>query len=126
VVSFCDQIEAMKAAGLCPHLQYVGVVASRYTAHHNVVRAERATVQDELRIRQLDCGFLPNDMFIPQTVSIVGHTGIAYFGLYGSQPAANAKRAITCLAEHVARQMGVPEVPSFKRDDQLAFPVAAE
>jgi chromosome partitioning protein len=126
VVSFCDQIETMKAAGLCPHLQYVGVVASRYAALQNVAKVAFSRVQDELRLRQLDCGFLSDDTFIPQTVSIVGHTGIAYFGLYGSQQAANAKRAITCLAEHVARQIGVPEVPSFKRDDQLAFPVAAE
>jgi hypothetical protein len=116
----------MKAAGLCPHLQYVGVVASRYAAMQNVAKVAFSRVQDELRLRQLDCGFLPNDTFIPQTVNIVGQTGIAYFGLHGSQPAANAKRAITCLAERVARRMGVPEVPSFKRDDQLAFPVAAE
>jgi cellulose biosynthesis protein BcsQ len=128
VVSFCDQLEGMKSAGLCPHLNYVGIVASRYAAHQAAWRGTLNEIQDQLKLRQLKCGFLPTETFIPQSVAVVRNPeeGIAYFSLHGSQQAANAKQAIIALAEHVAAQVCVPKTPSFARNLQLVFPVAAE
>lgn len=128
VVSFCDQLEEMKNAGICPYLGYVGIVASRHAAHQNAWLAVRREIQDQLNVRKLKCGFLPTATFVPQTVDIVRHAdqGIAYFSLQGTQPAANAKKAIIALAEHVAAQICVARVPSFTRDLQLVLPVAAE
>lgn len=94
----------------------------------NTWGAVREEIQDQLNARKLKCGFLPTDTFIPQTVEIVRNSneGIAYFSLQGSQAAANAKKAIINLAEHVAAQICVARVPSFVRDQQLVLPVAAE
>ncbi|MFT3731466.1 MAG: ParA family protein [Hyphomicrobium sp.] len=128
VVSFCDQIEGLKASGICPYLSYVGIVASRHAAQQNAWLGVRNEIQDQINLRNLKCGFLPSQTFIPQTVAMVRNSeeGIAYFSLQGSQPAANAKQAIVTLAEHVAAQICVPRVPSFARDLQLVLPVAAE
>lgn len=128
VVSFCEQIEALKSKDLCPHLRYVGVVASRFAAHQVAWRATIKEVEDQLNVRHLDCGFLPPETFIPQTISFTQNSedGIAYYSLTGSQQAANAKRSVIALAEHVAAQVGVPRTPNFNRNLQLVFPAAAE
>lgn len=128
VVSFCEQIEGMKAAGLCPHLSYVGVVASRYVEHQNAWRATVAEVEDQLNARRLDCGFLPLSAFIPQTIAFTQNSeeGIGYYSLRGSDSARKAKGAVAALAEHVAAQVGVPKTPNFSRNLQLVLPVAAE
>lgn len=128
VVSFCDQIEAMKAAGLCPHLSYVGIVASRFVEQQTGWRVTLAEVRDQLNARRLDCGFLPLGAFVPQTVALTQNSdeGIGYYSLSGSEAAAKAKRAVAVLAEHVAAQVGVPKTPNFNRNLQLVFPVAAE
>ena len=59
VVSFCDQIENMKSAGLCPHLNYVGIVACRFVANTVGWRRTVTEIQDQLHLRQLKCGFSP-------------------------------------------------------------------
>lgn len=128
VVSFCDQIESMKSAGLCPHLNYVGIVASRFMAHTVAWRRTVSEIQDQLNLRQLKCGFSPISTFIPQTVNMVSNSdeGIAYFSLKGSDTAIRTKIAIIELAEYVAAQVGVPKTPNFTVQPQLVFPVAAE
>ena len=128
VVSFCSQVEALKAAGVCPHLEYVGIVASRYVANLTTWLSVAREVEDQLKARNLKCGFLPADTFIPQTVDMTRNAdeGIAYYSLRGSQPAAKAKQAIARLAEHVAAQVCVPRNPALNRSLQLVLPVAAE
>jgi chromosome partitioning protein len=128
VVSFCAQVENMKQAGLCPHIGYVGVVTSRFVANTNAWYEPVRQVEDQLRARNLACGFLPQASFIPQTVNMTRNAdeGIAYYSLSGTQPAVNAKRAIACLAEHVAAQVCVPRSPAFDKSLQLVLPVAAE
>jgi chromosome partitioning protein len=128
VVSFCEQIESMKTGGLCPYLSYVGIVASRYVAQQTGWRATLAEVEDQMRARRLDCGFLPLETFVPQTVAFAQNSedGIGYYSLGGSDAAAKAKRAVATLAEHIAAQVGVPKTPNFGRNLQLVFPVAAE
>jgi cellulose biosynthesis protein BcsQ len=128
VVSFCEQIEAMKASELCPHLSYVGIVASRYVAQQRGWRVTLAEVEDQMRARRVDCGFLPLGTFIPQTVAFTQNSedGIGYYSLGGSEAAVKAKMAVAALAEHVAAQVGVPKTPNFNRNLQLVFPVAAE
>lgn len=128
VVSFCEQVAAMKSAGLCPHISYVGIVASRFVPHQVVWQRTVTEVEDQLRARKLDCGFLPLDTFIPQTINLTQNAdnGIGYYSLKGNQQAINAKRSVAALAEHVAAQVCVPRAPNFNRDNQLVFPVAAE
>ena len=77
-----------------------------------------------------DAGFSNPDTFggpvHTPTLAKLAEGGIAYYSLKGNQPAANAKRAISKLAEHVAAQVCVPRNPAFNRNLQLVLPVAAE
>ena len=130
IVSFCEQVEALKSAGLCPHIRYLGIVATRYNPRVNSGPATVQFVNDQLTARKFKCGFLPQSTFIPQTEALVREAsqGIAYFTLHGNSQAAKAKNAIASLAQHVALQIGVPPVQSFDLTDQqqLSLPVAAE
>ena len=127
VVSFCEQVEAMKSGGLCPNIEYVGVVASRFAAHQTKWHPAISYVADQLKAKKIDCGFLPASTFIPQTVAIGEQgSGIAYFSIGGTQQAARAKQAFSNLAEHVAAQICVARAPNFDRNLQLVFPAAAE
>lgn len=132
VVSFCDQIEALKTAGLCPHLNYVGVVATRYIDRHTTSRRTMQLIRDQFAARKYKCGLLPTSTFIPQTQALVRDPdeGIAYFSLRRDDSSVKAKTAIACLAEKVAHQVGVAPVAAFDTGDaqvlQLNFPGAAE
>lgn len=126
VVSFCEQIENMKKANLCPHISYVGVVASRFTQHTVAWQKPTADLKGQLEERNYGCGFLPSETFIPQTVDVVrnSESGIAYFNLGGTTTGAKAKQAIVTLAEHVASELGLAKRPNFAANLQLVLPVA--
>ncbi len=127
VTSFCEQVEALKAAGLCPHIKYVGVVATRHVPTHIASRRAIQQTEDSISAKGIHCGFLPESTFIPQTQSLVREAsdGIAYYSLQGSEQAARAKQAIGALAQHVAMQVGVAPAQYFDQK-QLTLPVAAE
>ncbi len=131
VVSFCDQVEALRVAGLCPHLRHVGVVATRYV--ENLIAARRAAqlIRDQFSGRSYSCGLLSARTFIPQTQALVRNPddGIAYFSLGRDSSSMKAKTAIAALAEVVAHQVGVSPVASYEASEnvrQLNLPVAAE
>jgi cellulose biosynthesis protein BcsQ len=131
VASFCEQVEALKSAGLCPHIRYVGAVATRYVATHIASRQAIQRTEDSLSAKGIRCGFLPESTFIPQTQSLVREAsdGIAYYSLHGSQQASKARQAIANLAQHVAMQVGVAPAQYFGANEnsaQLSLPEAAE
>jgi cellulose biosynthesis protein BcsQ len=116
VLSFCDQIESLKVDGVCPHLKYVGVVATRYVAQLNIARTTLGNLSGELKNRGIKCGFLPAHTFVPQTVAFVNDplAGIAYYHLHGTEAATGAKQAIANLAAHIAAQVGIAPIQSFE------------
>ena len=132
IVSFCEQIEALKKAGICPHIRHLGIVATRYVPNQVAQRQTIQTVGDQLRSKQIECGFVPSEAFIPQAVALVREAseGIAYFSLTGTPQASRAKAAFATLAKHVASQLGLPPMQHFERDElrqaQLNLPEAAE
>lgn len=131
VVSFCDQLEIMRKAGLCPFIRHIGVVATRYDDKLNVTGETIKEIRDDLQARKFRCGFVPQMTFIPNTVRLVRRAdeGIAYFSL-APDASPYPKRAIGKLARHIANQVGVPPAQPFddELDDnqQLSLPVAAE
>lgn len=142
VASFCEQLQLMQKKGLCSHLKYVGIVATRYNPQLNINRQIMTWMQDLLKARRFPCGFLPLDTFIPNTVKLVRNAdeGIAYFNLTNDNSPPYARKAILSLARYIANQVGVPPAQSFDNavhdpddrdpDDsdplQLVLPVAAE
>lgn len=80
VVSLFEQLEALKKGRICPHLRYVGVVATKYREGFVAAMAAELRIRDDLRARGIQTGLLPAVCFIPQTVALVREAdeGIAY------------------------------------------------
>ncbi len=141
VSSFCEQLQLMQDADLCPHLKHVGIVATRYNPQLNIAREIMTWMQDLMKGRRFGCGFLSTTTFIPNTVRLVRHAdeGIAYFNLPSDNSSPNVRKAVLSLARTIANQVGVAPTQSFDgvndSDDfdpddsdsvQLMLPVAAE
>jgi chromosome partitioning protein len=135
VSSFCEQLNLMQRANLCPYLKYVGIVATRFNGQLRSNDANITWVEDLIRSRGHRCGFLPPATFIPQTVKLVRSTedGIAYFGLPNDRSTSSVRKAIGALSRHIAHAVGISPAREFDDngydpDDplQLLLPVAAE
>lgn len=132
VVSFCTQVETMKREGLCPYLRHLGIVATRFTPTLKHIDGLVQKITDELKNKNIKCGFLPTRTFIPQTVALVREAdeGISYFNLRNDAQSQKAKNAIAELAHSVAHQAGVAPLLAYEVSGsepvQLTLPVAAE
>jgi len=142
VTSFCEQLQLMQDAGLCPHLKHVGVVATRHTPNLRLNAQIMTWMQDLMKAKRFGCGFLSSATFIPNTVRLVRNAdeGIAYFTLPQDNSSPNVRKAILALSRTIANQVGIPPAQSFDGtsfdpddvdpDDndsiQLMLPVAAE
>jgi chromosome partitioning protein len=132
VASFCTQLETMKRRGLCPYLRHLGIVATRFTPRLKHIDGLVQKITDELKSKNIRCGFLPARTFIPQTVVLVREAdeGIAYFNLGNDPVSQNAKKAIAELAHSVAHQAGVAPLLAYEVTEsesiQLPLLVAAE
>lgn len=110
VMRFCEQIDTLKAGGICPHLNVLGIVGTKYRGG---LLAENEAVQllhDRLRDAGSEVKVRSRDLFFPQTTEVVRDSGqgIAYFTLGNNQQAQGARAAIARISEFVATQMGLP------------------
>jgi chromosome partitioning protein len=108
VVTFVRQIERFKEEGLCPYLQYVGVVASMVAGGQNLGVEERR-LTDRLR-DSLESGgggnvvnLLPPSTYVPDSVKFrdAAERGIAYLSMGNAQDTAPVKKAVRELADVV-------------------------
>ncbi len=108
VLSFIMQTEAFKAAGLCPHIQYAGIVGSVVEANVNYTPMKNY-FRDKLRdaanptILLDDCTFFPKRAIFRDTLE----KGIAYPHIGGARDVADVKAAIEALSTHVSNSMGL-------------------
>ncbi len=110
VVRLIGQIEALKTRQICPHLKYIGIVATKYREALLAAGAAQQRIEDDLRKRSVDCALLPSRAFVPQTVALVREAdeGIAYLVMNNTQQEVQARDAVAALATYVAAQMGLP------------------
>jgi cellulose biosynthesis protein BcsQ len=116
VVSLCDQVETLKHAGICPHLEYIGVVGTMWWRPGRVAQTEAMTlVRDALA--NGPTGLLPETTFVPHSAALVNDAaeGIAYIAMPNRQDRQQIRVAIAALAEHVAGQMGIPRPADFRQ-----------
>ena len=115
VTRLTEQIETLKERQVCPHLKYIGVVATKYRAGLLAGQAAQQRIEDDLRKRKIDAGLLPSDTFVPQTVALVREAdeGIAYLVMNNTQQEVQARNAVAALATYVAGQMGLPPKQAF-------------
>lgn len=113
VVGFVRNVENFKKAGLCPNIQYIGVVGSIGLTTENPGEAVQR-LKDRLAdpLERGGAGgvtrLLDEEMFLPRSQyfrSAVGAGGIAYLTMGNSQQAQPVKRRIQTLSRHVWDKM---------------------
>src|SRR5258708_15729124 len=114
VVSLCEQVETLKHAGICPYLEYIGVVGTMWKSGRSAQQEAMTFVQDALA--NGPTGILPERTFVPHSAALVNDAaeGIAYIVMPDRQDRQQIRGAIGALAEHVAGQMGIPRPACFR------------
>jgi chromosome partitioning protein len=114
VGSLCEQVETLKHAGICPHIEYVGVVGTMWRSDRVAQRHAMTFLQDALA--HGPTGILPSATFLPHAAGLVNDSaeGIAYIAMPNGQDRQQIRMAIAELAEHVAGQMGIPRSMYFR------------
>ncbi len=114
VVSFRDQVETLKDARICPHLDYIGVVGTMWQPGHVAQRNAMTFLKDALANGHLS--ILPDSTFIPRAAALVNDAdeGIAYIAMPNNEKAQQIRTAIARLAEYVAERMGIPRPVYFR------------
>jgi chromosome partitioning protein len=111
VASFVEQVETFRTAGLCPNIQYVGVLPTMQLPRADYDDA-RKSLKDRLSSVQSGAGVTPPQLL---DVSFVASTdvrrafgrGIAYPRLGGTPAARKVKQAIDTLASIVISTIGL-------------------
>jgi chromosome partitioning protein len=108
VISLCQQIETLKAEGICPHLQYAGVVATKWKGGQNAEKAALQFLSDAITSEGLGIGILDNKTFVPMTTQIVENAadGIAYLAM-SDNDRTHVREAIEALATQTAGLIGL-------------------
>src|SRR5712671_2303912 len=114
VVSFRDQVETLRRAGICPHLKYIGVVGTMWKPGHVAQKDAITVVKDALGNTSVP--ILPESTFVPHAAALVNDAadGIAYIAMPNSQRCEQIRAAIEELAEHVAAKMGISRATYFR------------
>ncbi|MDQ8700117.1 ParA family protein [Hyphomicrobium sp. LHD-15] len=114
VLRFCEQVEGLKSANICPHLKVLGAVGSKYRDGLNAENGASARIADRLREMKVGYGMLPNILFFPQTVELVRDAtdGIAYFVMANNDSGKKARTAIEALSTYIAQHIGLPPDPA--------------
>jgi chromosome partitioning protein len=115
VVSLCEQVETLKHAGICPYLEYIGVVGTMWQRAGRVAQTDAITfVKDALRNRSI--GILPESTFLPHAAALVNDApdGIAHIVMPNGQSCQQIRLAIAELAEYVAGRMGIQRPAHFQ------------
>jgi len=109
VVSFRDQVETLRRAGICPHLKYIGVVGTMWRPGRVAQRDAITFVKDALGNGPI--GILPEKTFVPHAAALINDApdGIAHIVMPNSKEGQQIRTAIAELAEHVAGQMGISQ-----------------
>ena len=115
VGSLCGQVEMLKNEGICPNLEYVGVVGTMWRVGRNAQAEAMKIVQDALASGPTT--ILPESMFVPHAAALVndGADGIAYIAMPNRQDRQQIRAAIAELAEYIAGQMGIRRPAHFRQ-----------
>ena len=115
VVTFVQQVEAFRGAGICHNIKYIGVSCSlRHTGNVDQpldrLKDRLAEIHNPNSVGPL-VDVLPENTFLPQSVrfsNAVSQGGIAYVVMGGSSGARVIKSKIKALAEFVRMRMSLP------------------
>jgi chromosome partitioning protein len=114
VVSLCEQVETLKQAGICPYLEYIGVVGTMWRPGRVAQTNAMTSVKDALGNGSI--GILPEQTFVPHAAALVNDApdGIAHIVMPNSKDCQQIRIAIAELAEHVAHKMRISRSAYFR------------
>ena len=119
VVSFCNELETLRANDICPNLQYVGVVGTRVSANVDQIAENDAKqmVSTALSDTNFPTGLLHDDHFMRQSVAFLNDAeeGIAYLVMGNAQRQQDIRHAMGDLADYVAAQIGLAPPQAHER-----------
>jgi chromosome partitioning protein len=126
VTSLCGQVETLKTAGICPQLQYVGVVGTMVADRRIAQDGATHMIQDQLEALRIPTGLLPPGTFFRRSAHMVNNAdqGIAYLAMPGQIAHQEIRDRVETLARYVAEQIGLPPPPSFQPASPPAPPRA--
>lgn len=115
VAAFISQVENFRAAGICPTIEYVGVLATMQMPRASYAE-ERRQLEDRLRDIKFPNGIarpvlLPFSFPASTDIRRSFGRGIAYSRLNGSAAARKVKQAIDALSTRVVSTVGLPTQP---------------
>jgi chromosome partitioning protein len=116
VSSFIGQVEAFRAAGLCPKIEYAGVLPTMLFPRGNY-DAARTGLQDRLRAIRIAEGFARPQLLsvgIPASTDVrkLFGRGIAYPHLPQTAAAKKVRHSIDFLADHIISTIGLQTRPA--------------
>jgi hypothetical protein len=105
----CDQIKTLKSNQICPYLNTVGVVGTKWRNYVNQ-RLMLDTIRAALTNGGYDIQILPEPTFVPLSQKLVENAdeGIAYIVMPNQGDRQQIREAIESLATHLAARMGIP------------------
>jgi len=108
VRSLCRQVETLKAANICPHLKYVGVVGTMWTPGRIASIEAMGLLKDQLGEMPSAPDLLDEQTYVRRSASLVNDAeeGIAYIVMPngGRQ---DVRSAIQALAQEIIARMGL-------------------
>lgn len=124
VVAYCQEVETLKKAQVCPKLSYVGVVGTMVSSNVDRI-AERDACQrigDALRELGLRIGLLDAQHFMRESAAFANDAdqGIAYLNMRNGESQRKIRVAMGSLAEYVAGQIGLSGPMAHERGDRAA------
>lgn len=107
VVSLARQVETLKAASICPHLKYIGVVGTMWQENRVANGPAQQLIEDALRDPSLP-SLLPDRTYVKKATALVNDAdeGIAYIVMKDGND--RVRETIQNLAETIVSRMGLP------------------
>lgn len=112
VLAFCEEIEGLKKAQVCPHLEYVGIVGTKVSPSVDRIaeRDAKNLIRDRLADMHNPTGLLDDSEFIRHSTALINDAddGIAYLVMSNAERGREVKQLIRRFATYVAGQIGLP------------------
>lgn len=112
VVTFCEEVQTLKTADICPNLKYAGIVGVRVSPNVNGIAEVNAMnlISDRLADLKFPSGFLDKANFIRDAAPLVNDVGegIAYLVMGRAARQQQIRDVVGNLAKEIASKIGMP------------------
>ncbi len=110
IVTFAEELEVQRKAGLCPKLKYLGVVGSMMPPVAGFPKATEIFLTDQLEQKRIPIKLLPQQCWIREAVALSNNAGQRIAVLDGDTADRNkARELFSPLADFIRQEAPVPK-----------------